>query len=83
LFELESRYAGQVGRLVESAVGAHFANAAPSGEVVLFCSRERNEDVDFVASSGRRVVAIEVKNSRAPTFPSGTKAFEETFALYR
>ncbi len=40
---------GLWGRLVESAVGAHLANAAAAGECELFYWRERNREVDFVA----------------------------------
>ena len=36
------------GRLVESAVGAHLANAAACGECELFYWRERGAEVDFV-----------------------------------
>jgi uncharacterized protein len=36
-------------RLVESAVGAHFANAAASGACDLFYWRDRGMEVDFVA----------------------------------
>ena len=43
------------GRLVESAVGAHLANAAAGGECELFYWRERNREVDFVVRAGRTV----------------------------
>ncbi|MBK7190677.1 MAG: DUF4143 domain-containing protein, partial [bacterium] len=36
------------GRLVESAVGAHLANAAAAGECELFYWREGSREVDFV-----------------------------------
>jgi predicted AAA+ superfamily ATPase len=39
------------GRVVESAVGAHRANAAAVGECELFYWRERNREVDFVVRS--------------------------------
>jgi predicted AAA+ superfamily ATPase len=41
------------GRLVESAVGAHLANAAMRGECALHYWRERNHEVDFVVQAGR------------------------------
>ena len=67
------------GRLVESAVGAHLANAAAGGVCELFYWRERNREVDFVIQAGRAVIAIEVKSGRAPeTFP-GLGAFAEAF----
>lgn len=67
------------GRLVESCVGAHLANAAAVGECELFYWRERNQEVDFVIKSGRRVVAIEVKSGRVPLVHPGIGAFAAAF----
>jgi predicted AAA+ superfamily ATPase len=71
------------GRLVESAVGAHLANAAAAGLCELFYWRERNHEVDFVVKAGRRLVAIEVKSGRAPQAHAGTEAFAQTFKVHR
>ncbi|MFP5384416.1 MAG: ATP-binding protein [Gammaproteobacteria bacterium] len=71
------------GRLVESAVGAHLANAAMRGECRLHYWRERNHEVDFVVQAGRRLVAIEVKSSRAPQAHPGMAAFAEAFRPQR
>lgn len=71
--------AGFWGRLTESAVGAHLANAAASGLCELFYWREGNREVDFVLRSGRVVVGIEVKSSRAPVALPGLAAFSEAF----
>jgi len=67
------------GRLVESAVGAHLANAAAGGECELFYWRERSQEVDFVVRVGRTVVAIEVKSGRAPDAFPGLGAYAESF----
>jgi predicted AAA+ superfamily ATPase len=67
------------GRLVESAVGAHLANAAMRGECALHYWRERNHEVDFVVRAGRRLTAIEVKSGRAPQAHPGTAAFVQAF----
>jgi hypothetical protein len=67
------------GRLVESAVGAHLANAAAAGELELFYWRERSREVDFVIRSGRRVTAIEVKSGRTPQSLAGMAAFAADF----
>lgn len=67
------------GRLVESAVGAHLANAAMRGECALHYWRERNHEVDFVVKAGRRLTAIEVKSGRAPQAHPGTAAFAQAF----
>lgn len=53
------------GRLVESAVGVHLADAAASGACDVYYWRARNREVDFVVKAGHTVVAIEVKSGRA------------------
>lgn len=67
------------GRLVESAVGAHLANAAATGACELFYWRERNREVDFVARAGRVLTAIEVKSGRAGETLPGMEAFAAAF----
>jgi len=71
------------GRLVESAVGAHLANAAAGGTCDLFYWRERNREVDFVVRAGKRLVAIEVKSGRARDTLPGMAAFDEAFRPMR
>ncbi len=67
------------GRLVESAVGAHLANAAAAGTCEVFYWRERNREVDFVVRAGRMLTAIEVKSGRTREMPPGLAAFAEAF----
>jgi uncharacterized protein len=67
------------GRLTESAVGAHLANAAACGLCDLFYWRDGNREVDFVLRSGRVVVGLEVKSARAPVTLPGLAAFDEAF----
>ena len=67
------------GRLVESAVGAHLANAAAANGYEVFYWRERNREVDFVTRSGRLTTAIEVKSGRAPEMLPGMEAFVAAF----
>ncbi len=71
------------GRLVESAVGAHLANAAATGECELFYWRDRGQEVDFVTKVGSRLTAIEVKSGRAPQAHAGTAAFAAAFKVKR
>jgi len=71
------------GRLVESAVGAHLANAAAAGECELFYWRDRGQEVDFIVRSRNRLVAIEVKSGRAPQAHAGTAAFSQAFKVRR
>jgi predicted AAA+ superfamily ATPase len=76
----EARAEGEFwGRLVESAVGAHLANAAMVGQCQLYYWRERNHEVDFVVRAKRRLVVVEVKSGRAPQAHSGTAAFAKAF----
>lgn len=71
---------GQVlGRLTESAVGAHLLNAATCGECELFYWRENNREVDFVLRKGKKLVAIEVKSGLKPTSFPGLGAFAKAF----
>jgi len=72
-----------LGRLVESAVGAHLANAAATGKCEVFYWRERNQEVDFVVRAGRQVVAIEVKSGRRRETPAGLAAFAAAFKSTR
>jgi uncharacterized protein len=71
------------GRLVESTVGAHLANAAMRGECALHYWREGNHEVDFVVQSARSLVAIEVKSGRASQAHRGVAAFGQAFKPQR
>lgn len=71
------------GRLIESAVGAHLANAAAAGECELYYWRDRGQEVDFIVRSRNRLVAIEVKSGRAPQAHAGTAAFAAAFKVRR
>ncbi|MGH8245158.1 MAG: DUF4143 domain-containing protein, partial [Gammaproteobacteria bacterium] len=67
------------GRLVESAVGAHLANASAAGACEVFYWRERSREVDFVVKVGRMLTAIEVKSGRAGDALPGIAAFTQAF----
>lgn len=70
----------QWGRLVESAVGAHLAGAAMTGEIdELYYWRDRGKEVDFVLRLGTRIVAIEVKSGRRKEALPGAAAFDKAF----
>jgi predicted AAA+ superfamily ATPase len=71
------------GRLVESAVGAHLANAAMTRTCALYYWRERNHEVDFIVETGRTLTAIEVKSGRAPLAHAGAAAFTQAFKPQR
>jgi uncharacterized protein len=52
------------GHLVESAIGAHLANAAVAGECEIFHWRERSVEVDSVTRHGHALTALAVKSGR-------------------
>lgn len=67
------------GRLVESAVGAHLANAARTEGLELFYWRDRNREVDFVIRRNRKLIAIEVKSTLRRECLPGMSAFVEAY----
>jgi predicted AAA+ superfamily ATPase len=71
------------GRLVESAVGAHLANAAAGQECEVFYWRASNREVDFVVKAGARITAFEVKSGRRAESLPGMDAFVAEFRPYR
>lgn len=62
------------GRLVESAVGAHLFNTAVDDCQVQYW-RESPDEVDFVLTNGRKLVAIEVKSGTSFAPPKGLSVF--------
>lgn len=71
------------GRLIESAVGAHLANAAAVGECEVYYWRDRGQEVDFVVKARSGLTAIEVKSGRAPQAHPGPGAFAAAFKVKR
>ncbi len=71
------------GRLAESAVGAHLANAAMTRDIALYYWRERNREVDFVVRAKRNLIAIEVKSGVTRQGLPGLTAFERAFGPAR
>lgn len=67
------------GRQVESAVGAHLANAAAARLCEVFYWRENNREVDFVVRAGEALTAIEVKSGRSRDTQPGMAAFGKEF----
>ncbi len=65
------------GRLTESAVGAHLANAALTGECRLSYWRDKNREVDFVVEAGKKLLAVEVKSGRRRDVLPGLAAFTQ------
>lgn len=80
----EARLDGKLwGRLTESAVGAHLANGAATGDFELYYWRDRNREVDFVIRHGRQITAIEVKSASLRGARSGLQAFVQAFGEVR
>jgi predicted AAA+ superfamily ATPase len=62
------------GRLIESSVGAHLFNNAPDNYQVRYW-RESPNEVDFVISGNRKLVAIEVKGNAHSPLLKGMQIF--------
>jgi len=71
------------GRLVETAVGAHLVNSTRGKKIEVFYWLERNQEVDFVVSAGKTVVAMEVKSGRRRERLVGMEAFAKAFRVKR
>lgn len=66
------------GRLVENAAGAHLLNHLQGLPYQVDYWRERDDEVDYVVSTGRRVLALEVKSGR-PGRLAGLAAFKARY----
>lgn len=67
-----------MGRLVETAVGAHLLAHAPHGGFEVYYWRERDQEVDFVLKKGKRLLALEVKSAPSKR-TKGLEAFTQAF----
>ncbi len=72
-----------LGRLIESAVGAHLLNGIRGTQIELFYWREGDKEVDFVLQLGEKLIAIEVKSNRDFFRKSGIDEFVEQFKPHR
>lgn len=68
-----------LGRLIESAVGAHLLNSIRGTQIELFYWREGDKEVDFVLQMGDKIIAIEVKSGQEPIRHSGMQSFANQF----
>jgi predicted AAA+ superfamily ATPase len=68
-----------LGRLTESAVGAHLLNSIRGTQIELYYWREGDREVDFVLQWGDKLIAIEVKSSQESLRRSGIDAFATQF----
>ena len=66
------------GRVAESAVGAHLYNTL-SPNMKLHYWRKGNQEADFVLSTRRHIVGVEVKSGRKSGQVSGLRAFAERY----
>jgi predicted AAA+ superfamily ATPase len=69
------------GRLVESGVGATLINGLRGKGIEVFYWSSRNQEVDFVLSRGKSLVAIEVKSGRRRAGLPGIEAFSKEFSV--
>jgi predicted AAA+ superfamily ATPase len=68
-----------LGRLIESAVGAHLLNSIRGTQIELFYWREGDREVDFVLQLGDKLIAIEVKSNQESIQHSGIDSFVKQF----
>jgi hypothetical protein len=68
-----------LGRLIESAVGAHLLNSIRGTQIELFYWREGDREVDFVLQLGDKLIAIEVKSGQESIQHSGIDSFVKQF----
>lgn len=66
----------QWGRTVESAIGAHLLNHSMTQNFTIHYWREGSNEVNFVLEKNNKLIAIEVKSSRAAE-TKGMMAFEK------
>ena len=67
------------GRIVESGVGAHLYNTAPSDIRVSYWRDRKSREADFVLQRGSRVVSVEVKSGPRKGPLRGMEAFAQEF----
>lgn len=63
------------GRLVESTVGAHLCNSG-SDDCAIQYWREGSDEVDFIITNSRKLIALEVKGSTKFAAPKGLSVFQ-------
>lgn len=68
-----------LGKLVESAVGAHLLNTIRGTQIELFYWREGDREVDFILQLGDKLIAIEVKSGQETIQHSGIDSFVQQF----
>lgn len=68
-----------LGRLIESAVGAHLLNGIRGTQIELTYWREGDKEVDFVLKLGDKVIALEVKSGQESMQRSAIDSFVKQF----
>lgn len=79
----ETRERHDLGRLVESCVGAHLVNSSSGPDVEVSYWRDRGNEVDFVLRRGEAVAGLEVKSGRPSGALPGLGAFGRAFPAAR
>ena len=67
------------GRITETAVGAHLLNTADAWTKIHFWRDRKGNEVDFVMTCGRRIVAVEVKSGTQARPTRGMHVFGQRF----
>ena len=67
------------GRQVEAAIGASLANSIAGKNMELYYWQERNKEVDFLLTRGKRIVVFEVKSNLRKARMPGIQSFADKF----
>jgi uncharacterized protein len=67
------------GRLIESAVGAHLYNSASDACSIQYW-RESPDEVDFIITNSRKLVALEVKGGAKFSAPKSLSVFQDKYS---
>jgi predicted AAA+ superfamily ATPase len=78
-FEMVQKDPAKWGRVVESAVGTHLLNQSLTEQFELSYWREGSAEVDFVLKKQDKIIAIEVKSSKA-AITDGMRKFKTQFS---
>ncbi len=73
----------EAGRLMENVMACSLSRRTAEGSALRFWKKRAGPEVDFVITTGNRVLPIEVKWRRSPSPTAGLRTFMETYRPLR
>ena len=70
------------GRRIEQTIGSHLLNQSRLKNINLFYWRDGNNEVDFIISKDKKIIAIEVKSGKAK-FHTGLEVFKKKYKTFK